>query len=145
MTEQISIRQSFRLNGENHYTIFDVPISVTNSIEEEEDERPSCGVLTNELLSPEDIDIEGANEVGVFLAPDDATEIEFDDAKNGNGDGDADDDADEDGDDDDDPDFGGQRPEAGPEDGLGPDDAAVSSTLSWSLLLASIVIAAVGA
>ncbi|KAK7987723.1 hypothetical protein PG989_008038 [Apiospora arundinis] len=29
----ISIRQSFRLNGKDHYTIFDVPISVTNKID----------------------------------------------------------------------------------------------------------------
>lgn len=139
MQEQISIRQSFRLNGEDHYTIFDVPISVTNSIEDD-DERPSCDVLTNELLSPEDIDVESANEVGVFLAPDDATEIEFEDAQKDNGNGDG---GDKDDEDEDDPDFGGQRPEAGPEDGLGPDDAGVSLTLSRSLLVASVIVAAV--
>jgi len=128
-----------------------VPISVTNSIEED-DERPPCDVLTNELLSPEDIDVEGANEVGVFLAPDDATEIDFEDANNVDG-GDGGDDDEEDsndngdGDDDDDPNFGGQRPEAGPEDGLGPDDAGVSLSLgrSWGLvwLLAGVVATAV--
>ncbi|KEY65591.1 hypothetical protein S7711_09251 [Stachybotrys chartarum IBT 7711] len=89
----ISIRQSFRLNGEEHYTIFDVPISVTNSIEESED-RPPCDILANELLAPEDIDVQEANAVGVFLAPDDATNIEFeyeeaqnDDNENGLGSG----------------------------------------------------------
>lgn len=115
-----------------------MPISVTNSIEEDDD-RPPCDVLTNELLSPEDIDAEGANEVGVFLAPDDATEIDFEDASRGSGNGKGDNDQDED---DDDPDFGGQRPEAGPEDGLGPEDAGVSLTLSRSLLLAGIILTA---
>jgi len=94
----ISIRQNFRLNGEDHYTIFDVPISVTNRIEESDD-RPSCDVLTNELLSPEDIDAESANAVGVLFTPDDATEVDFeegggddgeDDGNNGDDDGDSD-------------------------------------------------------
>ena len=124
-----------------------MPISVTNSIEDD-DERPPCDMLTNELLSPEEIDVEGANEVGVFLAPDDATEIDFEDAKNvDSGDGGDDDDDDDDEDDNDGPDFGGQRPEAGPEDGLGPDDAGVSLSLgrSWGLLwlLAGVVATAV--
>lgn len=74
---QISIRQNFALNGEDHYTVFDVPISVTNSIPKSDD-RPSCDVLVNKLLSPEDIDAEGANsEVEVLFAPDDATEVEY--------------------------------------------------------------------
>ncbi|KAF4967853.1 hypothetical protein FSARC_4652 [Fusarium sarcochroum] len=71
----ISIRQNFRLNGDDYYTIFDVPISVTNSISKDDD-RPSCDALSNELLSPEDIDVEKANEVGVLFAPGDATELE---------------------------------------------------------------------
>ncbi|KAJ4271846.1 hypothetical protein NW762_000554 [Fusarium torreyae] len=71
----ISIRQKFRLNGDNYYTIFDVPISVTNSISKDDD-RPSCDALSNELLSPEDIDAEKANEVGVLFAPGDATKLE---------------------------------------------------------------------
>ncbi|KAH6998082.1 hypothetical protein BKA56DRAFT_566797 [Ilyonectria sp. MPI-CAGE-AT-0026] len=74
-TYNISIRQNFRLNGEDHYTIFDVPIAVTNSIEEKDD-RPACDSLTNELLSYEEIDAETANEVGVLFAPGDATEVE---------------------------------------------------------------------
>ncbi|KAI9171391.1 hypothetical protein HJFPF1_00873 [Paramyrothecium foliicola] len=81
----ISIRQNFRLNGEEHYTIFDVPISVTNSIEEDDD-RPSCDILRNELLEPDQIDVESANQdVGVLFAPGDATEVEFDQAKEGDG------------------------------------------------------------
>ncbi|KAJ2991144.1 hypothetical protein NUW58_g2624 [Xylaria curta] len=71
----ISIRQSFRLNGEDHYTIFDVPISVTNSIEFVGN-NPACDSVDNPLLTPEEIDAEAANRVGVFLAPGDATVIE---------------------------------------------------------------------
>jgi hypothetical protein len=73
---QISIRQNFRYNGDDYYTIFDVPISVNNSIPEDND-RPSCDELSNELLSPEDIDVEAANEVGVLFAPGDATELDI--------------------------------------------------------------------
>ncbi|KAM0225697.1 hypothetical protein ACHAPA_006253 [Fusarium lateritium] len=71
----ISIRQNFRLNGDDYYTIFDVPISITNSISKDDD-RPSCDELSNELLSPEEIDVETANEVGVLFAPGDATELD---------------------------------------------------------------------
>ncbi|KAF5654283.1 short-chain dehydrogenase reductase [Fusarium sp. NRRL 25303] len=71
----ISIRQSFRLNGDDHYTIFDVPINVTNSIPEDDD-RPSCDELSNDMLSPEEIDAEAANKVGVLFAPGDSTELE---------------------------------------------------------------------
>jgi hypothetical protein len=73
---QISIRQNFRYNGDDYYTIFDVPISVNNSIPEDDD-RPLCDELSNELLSPEDIDVEAANEVGVLFAPGDATELDI--------------------------------------------------------------------
>ncbi|WXC54587.1 hypothetical protein SNK03_000583 [Fusarium graminearum] len=72
----ISIRQNFRYNGDDYYTIFDVPISVNNSIPEGND-RPSCDGLSNEILSPEDIDVEAANEVGVLFAPGDATELDI--------------------------------------------------------------------
>ncbi|KAF5010099.1 hypothetical protein FDECE_3715 [Fusarium decemcellulare] len=71
----ISIRQNFRLNGTDHYTIFDVPIAVTNSIEESDD-RPSCDELSNELISYEELGVEAANDMGVLFAPGDATEIE---------------------------------------------------------------------
>ncbi|KAF5624253.1 retinal short-chain dehydrogenase reductase [Fusarium tjaetaba] len=71
----ISIRQNFRLNGDDHYTIFDVPINVTNLIPEDGD-RPSCAELSNDILSPEEIDAEAANEVGVLFAPGDSTELE---------------------------------------------------------------------
>ncbi|KAI1022897.1 hypothetical protein LB503_000812 [Fusarium chuoi] len=71
----ISIRQNFRFNGDDHYTIFDVPINVTNSIPEDDD-RPSCDELSNDILSPEEIDAEAANKVGVLFAPGDSTELE---------------------------------------------------------------------
>ncbi|KAI0401050.1 hypothetical protein F4802DRAFT_582412 [Xylaria palmicola] len=71
----ISIRQNFRLNGEDHYTIFDVPIAVTNSINFVGN-NPACDSVDNPLLSPEEIDAEAANSVGVLFAPGDATIIQ---------------------------------------------------------------------
>ena len=53
-----------------------MPISVTNSIEFS-GLNPSCDALDNALLSPKEIDAEGANApVGVLFAPGDATVIE---------------------------------------------------------------------
>lgn len=65
----ISIHQSYRLNGSDYYTIFDLPINVSNSIplnvtvqnntnpapgplvnDSGKTERVSCGVLENKLL-----------------------------------------------------------------------------------------------
>ncbi|KAH7163026.1 hypothetical protein B0J13DRAFT_27082 [Dactylonectria estremocensis] len=83
-TYNISIRQNFRLNGEDHYTIFDVPISVTNSIEGDDD-RPSCDSLTNELLTYEEVDATAANEIGVLFAPGDATEVETEETEESEG------------------------------------------------------------
>jgi hypothetical protein len=47
---QISIRQNFKLNGTDMYTIFDLPTEVTNSIPAN-DSKPSCDLLNNPLLS----------------------------------------------------------------------------------------------
>ncbi|KAI0523761.1 hypothetical protein F5B22DRAFT_633870 [Xylaria bambusicola] len=71
----ISIRQNFRLNDEDHYTIFDVPISVTNRIDFAGN-NPACDSVDNPLLTPEEIDAEAANNVGVLFAPGDATVIQ---------------------------------------------------------------------
>ncbi|KAK8056903.1 hypothetical protein PG993_002130 [Apiospora rasikravindrae] len=71
----ISIRQNFRLNGEDHYTIFDVPISVTNKIDFT-GPNPPCDSVNNPLLTPEEIDAPSANAVGILFAPGDATQIE---------------------------------------------------------------------
>ncbi|KAK8019435.1 hypothetical protein PG990_004573 [Apiospora arundinis] len=71
----ISIRQSFRLNGKDHYTIFDVPISVTNKIDFT-GLNPPCDSVNNPLLTPEEIDATSANTVGILFAPGDATQIE---------------------------------------------------------------------
>jgi hypothetical protein len=54
---QISIHQSFRLNGTQYYTIFDLPIEVTNSIPRDTQQssskaRPFCTLRNNPLLSP---------------------------------------------------------------------------------------------
>ena len=50
----ISIHQSFRWNGTECYTVFDLPISVTNSIEDNGN-RTDCASLENERLSSEDV------------------------------------------------------------------------------------------
>lgn len=72
---QISIRQSFRLNGEDHYTIFDLPISVTNSIPSSDD-RPSCDALDNAMLTPEEIRASANFSMPIMFAPGDATTIQ---------------------------------------------------------------------
>ncbi|KAK0624669.1 hypothetical protein B0T17DRAFT_492052 [Bombardia bombarda] len=71
----ISIRQNFRLNGNDHYTIFDLPISVTNRIDAS-DERPSCDALNNPLLTPDQVDVMGANDLPDMFAPGDATTVQ---------------------------------------------------------------------
>ncbi|KAK4128746.1 hypothetical protein N657DRAFT_563142 [Parathielavia appendiculata] len=70
----VSIRQSFRLNGQDHYTVFDLPISVSNSIPAS-DSRPSCDVLDNPLLTPEEI-LASADAMSVMFAPGDATTLQ---------------------------------------------------------------------
>lgn len=57
---QISIRQNFRLNGTNEYTIFDLPIQVTNSIPAES-KRPSCEALNNTMLNQSTLDASANN------------------------------------------------------------------------------------
>ncbi|KAH8170222.1 hypothetical protein LIA77_10766 [Sarocladium implicatum] len=130
----ISIRQNFRLNDTDYYTIFDVPISVTNSIEEDDD-RPSCDSLDNELLSPEEIDMETANEVGVLFAPGRASEVDVGDLGDKNSDGNDDKDGNEEG-------LGGTKNRAGTEDGLGDEDAAVNLGLNWVSLAAGLGVCA---
>lgn len=71
----ISIRQNFRLNGVNHYTVFDLPISVTNRIDADI-LRPACDDISNPLLPPEQIDAVSANAVGVLFAPGSATQLD---------------------------------------------------------------------
>ena len=61
---QISIHQTFRMNGSNFYTIFDLPIRVTNSISQESTfnmghgskgaDRPLCALRNNPLINPEE-------------------------------------------------------------------------------------------
>lgn len=67
----ISIRQNFRLNGTDYYTIFDMPISVTNSIDNST-LRPDCDAVDNPLLTPDQINATFANRVGVLFAPGDS-------------------------------------------------------------------------
>ncbi|KAL2271225.1 hypothetical protein VTJ83DRAFT_596 [Remersonia thermophila] len=74
-TYNVSIRQSFRLNGQDHYTVFDLPISVTNSIPPSLT-RPPCDELDNDLLTPEEIAASSDETVGILFAPGDATVVE---------------------------------------------------------------------
>ncbi|KAM0332490.1 hypothetical protein ACHAQA_002772 [Verticillium albo-atrum] len=135
----ISIRQNFRLNGEGHYTIFDVPILLTNRIEERED-RPDCDALNNPLLTPEELDIETANEVGIFAAPGGSTEIEVspegqEDGNEGGNNG-GNDGGNDDGDGED---LGGLKPDARPGDGLG-----AAGALSWRSGASWLSVVAIG-
>lgn len=124
-TLQVSIRQNFRLNGEDHYTIFDLPISVTNRIEERGD-RPSCDLLENPLLTPEEIDVEGANDVPVLFAPGSATTIEPS-FSTGDGKGDG---------------LGPAKPGAGTLGGLGNGAGSLSwkSAVSWLSVVGIVVV-----
>ncbi|KAL2209857.1 hypothetical protein CC79DRAFT_1365274 [Sarocladium strictum] len=136
----ISIRQNFRLNDEDHYTIFDVPISVTNRIDAR-DNRPSCDSLDNDLLSPEEIDMESANEIGVLFAPGKATEVDVGDLKDQYQGGNGDKDKDGEGDDGDEEGLGGERDRADAEDGLG--DGTMGLGFSWTALAAGLVLCGV--
>ncbi|KAJ5148671.1 hypothetical protein N7448_000249 [Penicillium atrosanguineum] len=51
----ISMHQSFRWNGTDYYTVFDLPIAVTNSIPKSS-ERVGCALLENKLLRESAID-----------------------------------------------------------------------------------------
>lgn len=106
----ISIRQNFRLNNEDHYTIFDVPISVTNKIPFTGN-NPPCDDLNNPLLTPEEINATAANSVGILFAPGNA-DIKIAQFDNRFDDG-----------------LGPVKPEAFPEDGLG--SGAAGLLPSW--------------
>lgn len=73
---QISIHQNFRLNNVDQYTVFDLPISVTNSMASST-ARPACDVLDNTLLSPAQIDA-SADAPAVLFAPGSATQVDVD-------------------------------------------------------------------
>jgi hypothetical protein len=53
--QQITLHQSFTLNNTHYYTLFPLPISVTNSIPASSS-RPSCALLTNPLLDQAALD-----------------------------------------------------------------------------------------
>lgn len=67
----ISIRQNFVMNGTDYYTIFDVPIAVTNSIDNATG-RADCDALDNPLLTPAQLNASAADSVGVLFAPGDS-------------------------------------------------------------------------
>ncbi|KAI1490373.1 hypothetical protein F5X96DRAFT_636403 [Biscogniauxia mediterranea] len=112
----ISIRQSFRLNGEDHYTIFDVPISVTNKIDFTGN-NPPCDSVNNPLLTPEEINADAANTVGILFAPGDATIVEQTQPSSDSGEG-----------------LGPTKPEASPADGLGSGASSVERNMTFLIL-----------
>lgn len=85
----ISIHQNFLLNGRGYYTIFDLPISVTNSIEANSS-RPSCDELDNTLLSPEQENVAGTDAgVPAVFAPNSTTTVETGGSSSSSGSGSA--------------------------------------------------------
>lgn len=50
----ISLHQYFRWNGTEYFTVFDLPISVTNGIEDK-DNRTDCAMLENKRISSSDV------------------------------------------------------------------------------------------
>lgn len=94
---------------------------MTNSIEED-DSRPPCDSLSNELLSPEEIDAASANAIGILFAPDGSTQVDYEAATRPE---------EEEG-------LEGQRPEGTPEDGLGGGSAMLE--FSWTLVIAGAVL-----
>jgi len=89
----ISIRQNFRLNGSDEYTIFDLPIHVTNSIPAD-DNRPSCASLNNTLLNESTLAASANNFTRIPGTPIQGN------GNSGSG-------------------LGGQKPDGNPKDGLG--------------------------
>lgn len=82
----ISIRQNFVLNDTAFYTVFDVPIAVTNSIPSSIS-RAQCDALDNPLLTPEQINASAANAAGILFAPGDSqvVQVKLDKGESGQG------------------------------------------------------------
>ncbi|KFY21914.1 hypothetical protein V493_07005 [Pseudogymnoascus sp. VKM F-4281 (FW-2241)] len=102
----VSIHQSFRLNDTEYYTVFNLPIAVTNSIPESANQS-SCESLTNPLVGWEEV-----VDSTVVLTPNqypwtDGSGVQVS-VPSGNGDGDNEGDG-----------IGGTKPEANAGDGLG--------------------------
>jgi hypothetical protein len=104
------------MNGTDAYTIFDLPIHVTNSIPEQSD-RPSCDSLNNPLLSEQAL-----NASANWFTRIPGTAIET----TGKGTG-----------------VGGSKPDASPSDGLGAGDMLdwrTASQLIWMGAFALMVL-----
>jgi hypothetical protein len=65
---QISMHQSFRLNGSDYYTIFNLPIQVTNAIPDSST-RPTCDSLNNKLLPADQMNSTGIPTVLPYSVP----------------------------------------------------------------------------
>lgn len=121
----VSIHQRFRLNGTELYSVFNLPIAVTNSISESEN-RSSCESLTNKLLEWEEV-----VDATVVLAPNEypwtdgsgvQTSVPGGDDGSDEGDG-----------------IGGTKPDADAGDGLG--DGAGMVNVEWRLTVLAVIVA----
>jgi hypothetical protein len=62
------MHQSFRLNGSDYYTIFNLPIQVTNAIPASST-RPTCDSLNNKLLLADQVNATGPPAVLPYSVP----------------------------------------------------------------------------
>lgn len=80
----ITLHQAFRWEGEEYYTIFELPISVTNGIQEDE-MRVACEDLEN-AFEKENLGVDGGLTAGEPWDAEDGTDNNSEE-ENGNGDG----------------------------------------------------------
>jgi hypothetical protein len=66
------MHQYFRLNGSDYYTIFDLPIQVTNEISASS-ARPSCDSLSNKLLPADQGNATGPRALLPYSVPKDGS------------------------------------------------------------------------
>lgn len=125
----ISIHQSFRLNDTEFYTVFNLPIAVTNSISENAN-RSSCESLTNPLLGWEKV----VDSTGV-LTPSQypwtngsGVQVSVGDGDEGDDEGDG---------------IGGTKPDANSGDGLGSGAGMVTMNGGLTVLAAIFALALV--
>ncbi|KAL5614615.1 hypothetical protein BROUX41_004714 [Berkeleyomyces rouxiae] len=119
----ISIHQNFRLNNQDHYTVFDLPISVTNSIPENP-MRPFCDAINNALLPASNTSSDDG--LGVLFEPGDATVISTNNGGSESDNG-----------------LGTPKTEATPGDGLGSEAAMIDWKVS-AVLASGLWIGALG-
>lgn len=125
----VSIHQSFRLNDTEFYTVFNLPISVTNSISENAN-RSSCESLTNPLLGWETV-VDSTGELTPSQYPwtnGSGVQVSVGDGDGGDDEGDG---------------IGGTKPDANSGDGLGSGAGMVTMNGGLTVLAAIFALALV--